>query len=68
MDEFDPPLTEAEIEMRAILDDPKRCAKFAASARARWAKTPAGILAHRLCEERRGKVKRRVVGESGGDE
>lgn len=41
-------ITAAEKKMREILSDPVKLSKFAAAARARWAKTPAGILATRV--------------------
>lgn len=43
-------ITEAEKKMREVLSDPVRLAKFAAAARARWAKTPRGILAMGVVE------------------
>lgn len=59
-----PDLTEAELAMRDILSRPRELAQFARAARERWARTPEGQVAIAECENRRGKVRRRVQGES----
>lgn len=61
-------LTEAELAMRDILSHPGKLARFAQQARERWARTPEGKLAIRECENRRGKVRRRVQAERAPDE
>jgi hypothetical protein len=53
-------LSEAERRFRELLSDPKRYAKWAVDVRARWAKTPAGLLAARMVDQRTGKKPRRI--------
>lgn len=57
-------LSEAELDFRALLERPAAYAQWARSARAAWARTPAGQQAIALCEVRRGKH-RRSVGSDG---
>lgn len=60
-----PDLTPAELAMRDILSHPRKLAEFGKAAREAWARTPEGQRAIRECEQKRGKVRRRVQGEGG---